>query len=33
VPPQPPQPLPEDTQPLDVSRDRMVSVITVYNLS
>ena len=32
-PPQSPQALPEDTQPVDVSRDCMVAVITGYNLS
>ena len=32
-PPQSPHSLPEDTQPVDVSRDRMVTVIAVHNLS
>src|SRR6202790_5633963 len=32
-PPQSPHSLPEDTQPVDVSRDRMVAVIAVHNLS
>ena len=32
-PPQSPHSLPEDTQPVDVSRDCMVAVITSYNLS
>ncbi len=32
-PPQAPHSLPEDTQPVDVSRDRMVAVIAVHNLS
>ncbi len=32
-PPQSPHSLPEDTQPVDVSRDGMVAVITGYNLS
>ena len=32
-PPQSPHSLPEDTQPVDVSRDGMVAVITGYDLS
>src|SRR5262249_20290516 len=32
-PPQASQPLPEDTQPIDVSRDRMVLVIASHDLS
>src|ERR1700685_26338 len=32
-PPQSPHSLPEDTQPVDVSRDCVVAVITGYNLS
>jgi hypothetical protein len=32
-PPQAPHSLPEDTQPVDVSRDRMVAVIAVHDLS
>ena len=32
-PPQSPHSLPEDTQPVDVSRDCMVAVITGYDLS
>jgi hypothetical protein len=32
-PPQSPHSLPEDTQSVDVSRDRMVAVIAVHNLS
>src|ERR1700730_6160408 len=32
-PPQSPQALPEDTQPDDVSQDRMVALLAVHNLS
>jgi hypothetical protein len=32
-PPQAPQPLPKDTQPIDVTRDRVVLVIASHNLS
>ncbi len=32
-PPQSPHSLPEDSQPVDVSRDGMVAVVTGYNLS